>query len=80
MNRHQQRDGHRQPQDPTEVENSDMYMWSRTKTWLRSIDEAIEIFGAFLMGDGGDGCLQLGDMRFERDGHPVAEAALDASR
>ena len=40
--------------------------------------EAIEILGAFLMGDGGDlsKTCNRATMRFERDGHPVAEATL----
>ena len=61
-----------------QVENSDMYMWSSTNTWSRSIDEAIEIVGALLVRDRRDRRLQPGDVRLERDRHLVAEAALHA--
>ena len=40
--------------------------------------QAVEILRAFLMSDGGDGCLQSGDVRLERDGDLVAEAPLHA--
>src|SRR5882762_2539926 len=41
-------------------------------------NQVIEILRAFLMRDGGDGGLQLRDVRLQRDGHSVPEAALHA--
>ena len=55
-----------------------MYMWSSTKTWSRSTDEAIEVVRPLLVRDGRDRRLQPGDVRLERDRHLVAEAALHA--
>ena len=40
--------------------------------------EAVEIRGPFLMGDRADRCLQPRDVRFECDGHLVAEPPLHA--
>ena len=61
-----------------QVENSDMYMWSSTKTWSRSIDEPVEVLGPLVVRDGRDRRLQPRDVRLERDRHLVAEAALHA--
>ena len=78
MNRRQQRHRHAQPQDPPErgkhrhvhvVEHEDL---------IAEHGQPIEILRAFLMRDGRDRCLQLRDVRLERDGHLVAEAALHA--
>ena len=60
------------------VENTDMYMWSSTNTWLRSIAEPIEIVGPLLVRDRRDRGLQPRDVRLERDRDLVAEAALHA--
>ena len=36
------------------VANTDMYMWSRTKTWSRSTDEPVQVLGPLVVGDRGD--------------------------
>ena len=38
VDRGEQHDGDAEPQDPAGVVNTDMYMWSSTKTWSRSTD------------------------------------------
>jgi hypothetical protein len=38
--------------------------------------EAVEVVGALVVRDGRDRRLEPGDVRFERDGDPVAEAPL----
>ena len=40
--------------------------------------EPVQVVGAFVVLDGGDRRLELGHVRFERDGHPVAKPPLRA--
>ncbi len=78
MNRRQQRHGHGQPQDPPERGKKRHVHVVQHEDLIAEHGQAIEIFRPFLMRDGRDGCLQPRHVRFERDGHPVAEAALHA--
>ena len=60
------------------VENSDMYMWSSTNTWLRSIDSRSRYSGRSWCAIVATDACSLRDVRLERDRHLVAEAPLHA--
>ena len=60
------------------VENSDTYMWSSTKTWLRSMDKRSRYSGRSWCAICPHGRLQPRHVGLERDGHLVAEAPLHA--
>ena len=60
------------------VENSDMYMWSSTNTWLRSMDRRSRYSGRSWCATVATVACSCATCDFERDGHLVAEAALHA--
>ena len=60
------------------VENSDTYIWSSTKTWLRSMESRSRYSGRSWWGDGRHRGLQPGHMRLQGDGYLVPETALHA--
>jgi len=78
VNGGQQREGNAQAQDPTRrgeqrhvhaVEHEDLVAQHR---------KAVEKLRPFVLRHGGDGCLQLCDVRFQRDGYQITESALGA--
>ena len=78
VNRHQQRHRHAQPQDPPERGEQRHVHVVEHEHLIAQHGQPIEILRAFLMRDRRDRCLQLRDVRLERDRHLVAEAALHA--
>ena len=78
MDRHQQRDRHAQAQDPAARGEQRHVHVVEHEHLIAQHRQAIEIVGPLLMRDGRDRRLQPGDVRFERDRHLVAEAALHA--
>ena len=78
MNRRQQRHRHAQPQDPSERGKQRHVHVIEHEHLIAEHGQPIEILRAFLMRDRRDRCLQLRDVRFERDRHLVAEAPLHA--
>ncbi len=78
VNRRQQRHRYAQPQDPPQRGKHRHVHVVKHEHLIAEHGQAIEILRAFLMRNGGDGGLQLRDVRLQRDGHSVAEAALHA--
>ena len=78
MNRRQQRHRHAQPQDPPERGEQRHVHVVEHEHLVAQHGEPVEILGALLMRDRRDRRLQSRDVRFERDRHLVAEAALHA--
>ena len=78
MNRRQQRHRHAQPQDPPEGGKQRHVHVVEHEHLVAEHRQPIEILRPLLVRDRRDRCLQLRDVRLERDRHPVAEAALHA--
>ena len=78
MNGDEQCDRHAEAQDPpTRREERHVHVIQHEHL-IAQHREAIEIVAALLVRDGGNRCQQRRDVRLERDGHLVAEAALHA--
>jgi hypothetical protein len=78
VNRRQQRHRHAQPQDPPERGKQRHVHVVEHEHLIAQHGQPIEILRTLLMRDRRDRSLQLRDVRFERDGHLIAEAALHA--
>ena len=78
MDRGEQRHRDAQPQDPAERGEQRHVHVIEHEHLVAQHREPIEILRALLVRDRGDRGLQARHVRFERDGHFVAEAALHA--
>ncbi len=76
MNRRQQGHGHAQAQNPPQGRKQRHVHVVQHKHLVAQHGQAIEVLRALLVGHRRHRGLQPGDMRLERDGHLVAEAAL----
>ncbi len=76
MDRHQQGYRHAEAQDPPERREQGHVQVVEHEDLIAEHREAVEIIRPLVMGDGPHGCLQAGDVRFERDGDLVAKAPL----
>ena len=78
MNRHQQRQRHAEPQDPSAGREQRHVHVIEHEHLIAQHGEPVQIFRTLVMSDGGDRSLQPGHVRFQRHGHAVAKAALRA--
>ncbi len=78
MNRSQQRHRHAQPQDPPKRGKHRHVHVVEHEHLIAQHGQPVEILRPFLVRDGRHRCLQLRDVRLQRDSHSVPEAALHA--
>ncbi len=78
MNRYQQRHGHTQPQNPAQGGKHRHVHVVEHEHLIAEHRQPVEIIRTLVMGDGNNRCLELRDVRFQRNRDLVAEAALHA--
>ena len=78
MDRHQQRHGHRQPQNPAKRGEQRHVHVVKHEHLIAENRQPIKILRALLMRDRRDRCLQSRNVRLERNRNSVTETALYA--
>ena len=79
VDRHQQRQGHGEADDPAEGGEQRQEQVVEGEHLVAQHRQPVEVLGSFLVLDGRDRRLQLGHVGLEGDRHPVAEPALARS-